>query len=52
MIFNFNMIFLHRPFWFLTREAHQSVTTNQCDQKKKSPIAYKSCPKMISIEKW
>ena len=26
-------------------------TRDQCDQKK-SPIIYKSCPKMISLEKW
>ena len=32
--------------WYLENETWQ-----QCDQKK-SPNVYKSCPKMISLEKW
>ena len=27
------------------------LLTSQCDQKK-SPNVYKSCPKMLSLEKW
>ena len=40
---------------FLNNQVTSIITlvllTSQCDQKK-SPNVYKSCPKMVSLEKW
>ena len=38
----------YKTFFATTKEANDDG--NQCDQKK-SPNVYKSCPKMISLEK-
>ena len=54
LIFLRNKIQLNRIgsfFWpYLKSKPLTFVTSKQCDQKK-SPIVYKSCPKMNSVEK-
>ena len=40
-----------RPSWHHKNLSCSFVDVYQCDQKK-SPNVYKSCPKMLSLEKW
>ena len=49
-----NLVTAHRREfdWVEQQESYLiNVERNQCDQKK-SPNVHKSCPKMISLEKW